>query len=160
MVRNWWGQTRNSNMSLFGTCGTQVGVGGGQAQRSDWRGGLHSLLTLLVVLCAGHVRRALFLLPASQKWQVGFWSFCIFLLIICPNIAACMQLFLVPYSFFVLCCLKRRWSRCKHCRVLGPTSQLVSVSFPRSLSPYLMTSWATNKLWIILVLMTNLKKKN
>ena len=41
----------------------------------------------------------------------------------------------------------------------SPRSQLVSVSFPRSLSPYLMTSWATNKLWIILVLMTNLKKK-
>ena len=81
------------------------------------------------------------------------------LLIICPNIAACVQLFLVPYSFFVFCCSRRRLSRCKHCRVLEPRSQLVSVSFPRSLCPYLMASWATNKLWIILVLMTNLKLK-
>ena len=43
------------------------------------------------------------------------------LLIICPNIAACVQLFLVPYSFFVFCCSRRRLSRCKHCRVLGPS---------------------------------------
>ena len=32
---------------------------------------------------------------------------------ICLN-CACMQLFLVPYSFFVFCCLRRCLPRCKH----------------------------------------------
>ena len=32
----------------------------------------------------------------------------------CPN-CACTQLFLVPYSFLVFCCLGRGVSRCKHC---------------------------------------------
>ena len=34
--------------------------------------------------------------------------------VICPN-CACTQLFLVPHSFFVLCCSRRNLSRCKHC---------------------------------------------
>ena len=45
----------------------------------------------------------LFLPLALQKWQLGFWSFCILLSIICPN-CACTHLFLVPHSFFVFCC--------------------------------------------------------
>ena len=45
---------------------------------------------------------AVFLLPALQKWQLGFWSFCI-LLIICGN-SIDRQLFLVLYSFFIFCC--------------------------------------------------------
>ena len=60
------------------------------------------------------MRSALLLLPALQKWQLDFWSFCIFLSIICPN-CACTQLFLVPYGFFVFCFSRRRLSRCKHC---------------------------------------------
>ena len=40
------------------------------------------------------------LLLVLQKWQLGFWPFCIFLFIICLNYA-CMHLFLVPYSFFL-----------------------------------------------------------
>ena len=50
---------------------------------------------------------------ALQKWQLGFWSLCIFLSIICPN-CTYMQLFVVPYSFFVFCCSRRCLSRCKH----------------------------------------------
>ena len=61
----------------------------------------------------------------SSEVAVGFfWSFCILLSIICPN-CTCMQLFLVPYSFFVFCCLRRRLSRCKNCskgsQVPGPS---------------------------------------
>ena len=66
----------------------------------DPKGGLGGLPTPLVVLFAGILPRTLLLLPASQKWQLGFWSFCILLSIICPNCTG-MQLFLVPYSFFV-----------------------------------------------------------
>ena len=82
------------------------------------------------VVCREHaqypafVTDTLFLLPPLQKWQLGFWSFCILLSIICPN-CACMQLFLVPHSFFVFCCLRRCLSRCKHCskvsQVPGPS---------------------------------------
>ena len=62
---------------------------------------------------------ALLWLPALQKlrqeWPFGFfWSFCIFLSIICTN-CTYMQLFLVPYDFFIFCCWKRHLSRCKHC---------------------------------------------
>ena len=56
-------------------------------------GGLGGLPTPLVVLCAGIVAG-------------GLWPFCILLFMICPNCAG-TQLFLVPYSFFVFCCLKR-----------------------------------------------------
>ena len=70
--------------------------------------------------------------PGSSEVAVGlFWSFCILLSIICPS-CTCTKLFLVPYSFFVFCCLRRRLSRCKHCskvsRVPGPRSQPVSIS--------------------------------
>ena len=43
--------------------------------------------------------------------SIILWSFCIFLSIICPN-CACMQLLLVPYTFFVICSSKRHLSRC------------------------------------------------
>ena len=71
------------------------------------------------VVCWGHAQHPAFapdtliLLPAPQKWQLGFWSLCIWLFMIRPN-CACTQLFLVPYSFFVFCCWRRRLSRCKH----------------------------------------------
>lgn len=52
----------------------------------------------------GHVQ---FLLSSRllQKWQLGFRSFCVFCLIICRK-WACMQLILVPCSFFVFLMLK------------------------------------------------------
>ena len=56
----------------------------------------------------------LFLLRALQRWQLGFWSFHILLSIDLPQLAS-MQLFLVPYSFFVFCCWRRRVSRYKQC---------------------------------------------
>ena len=73
-------------------------------------------------VCRGHAQYPAFapdtqfLLWALQKWQIGvfFWSFWIFWSRICPN-CACIQLFLVPYSFFVFGCLRRNLSRCKHC---------------------------------------------
>ena len=61
--------------------------------------------------CRGHVQYPAFA-PGSSKVAVGgfglFWSR------ICPNYTW-MQLFLVPYSFFVFCCWRRGVSRCKHC---------------------------------------------
>ena len=69
----------------------------------------------------GGVFNTMLLLPTFQKWQLGFCCFCI-LFIICPN-CECMQLFLVPYSFF--CCSRRLLSRCRHCskgsQVLSPS---------------------------------------
>ena len=62
-------------------------------------------------VCRGHVQYPAFA-PGSSKVAVGgfglFWSR------ICPNYTW-MQLFLVPYSFFVFCCWRRGVSRCKYC---------------------------------------------
>lgn len=77
------------------------------------RVGLSALPTPLVVLCAGIMDSTLLLLQTPQKWQSGFWSFCIwFIICSCPK-CACVQLFLVLYSFFAFCC-SRCFSRCKH----------------------------------------------
>lgn len=38
--------------------------------------------------------------PGTSEVAVGFWPFCILLFEICPN-CTCLQLFLVPHSFFV-----------------------------------------------------------
>ena len=70
------------------------------------------------VVCRGHAQYPAFapatLLPALQNGSWSFWSFCILLSIICPN-CECMQLFLVPYSFFVFCCSRRHLSMQKLC---------------------------------------------
>ena len=65
-------------------------------------------------MCRGHAQYpafapdTLFLLQALQKWQLGFFGlFVSFGSRICPN-CACTQLFLVPYSFFVILLLKER----------------------------------------------------
>ena len=44
-----------------------------------------------------------------------FWSFYIFCPEFASTIPAIMQLFLIPYSFFVFCRSRRCLSRCKHC---------------------------------------------
>ena len=67
--------------------------------------------------CGVHVQYPAFI--SVSKWQLGFWSFCI-LFIICPNWAY-TQLFLVPCSLFVFCCLRRCLSRYKHG---SPSSQM------------------------------------
>ena len=60
----------------------------------------------LVVLCAVCMHSTLLLLPTPQKWQLGFLVFLYLLSRNCPS-CTCTQLFLVPYSFFVFCCLRR-----------------------------------------------------
>ena len=75
--------------------------------------------------------------PGSSEMAVGvgfFWSFISFGSRICPN-CACTQLFLVPYSFFVFCSLRRGVSRCKRC---SKGSQVPGLSHsPReTLHPY------------------------
>lgn len=55
-----------------------------------WRGGLSGLPTSLAVLCAECMCSTLLLLHfTSQKWQLGFWAFCILLFIICPHLCIC-----------------------------------------------------------------------
>lgn len=46
--------------------------------------------------------------PSSSEVTVG--SLCILFFIICPSCAC-----IVPQSFFLFCCLRRCFSRCKHC---------------------------------------------
>ena len=89
--------------------GVRVGTDPGSGLRGGLGGRPHPLGG---AVCRVHAQYPA-LLPTPQKWQLGFWSFCI-LFIICPN-GACTQLFLVPYRFFVFCCSRRRLSRWKHC---------------------------------------------
>ena len=62
--------------------------------------------------------------PGSSKvavaWVLGgfFGLFVSFGSRICPN-CACTQLFLVPYSFFVFCSLRRGVSRCNVCSIVA-----------------------------------------
>ena len=74
------------------------------------------------MLCTEHMHSTLLLLPDIQKWQLHFLVSLDLLFRICPN-STCTQLFLVPYSFFVFCCL-----RSKRCSTVakGPRSQPVS----------------------------------
>ena len=67
---------------------------------------------LVVVLCAGLMEKSLPLLPAAQKWQLVSGIFGILLFIIAPT--APVQLFSVPFGFFVFCCSRKYLSRCKH----------------------------------------------
>ena len=73
---------------------------------------------------AGGTCSTLLLLPALQKWQLGFWSFRILFSVICTY-CACTQLFSLPYRFFIFYCLRKRLSWGKHCskgsQVPGPS---------------------------------------
>ena len=53
----------------------------------------------------GVMNSTLLLFLTPQKWQLGFWSFCIFLFLVCTA----TQLLLVPYSFFVFCCWRKQF---------------------------------------------------
>ena len=68
-------------------------------------------------------------LPIPWWCCVGFWSFCILLLVICPN-WACTLLVLVLYSFFVFWCLRRLLSRCKPCSTGSQVSHLHQLPSP------------------------------
>ena len=137
------GQTRNSGKALLGLPTAQRGGrtrnrfpcllnppdrraswfliyslerGEGCVQGSSQRGGLGGLLNPLVGLSAGSMHRTLFFLSSLQKWQLRFLVFLYLLSRICPNCQGFMQLFLVPYSYFVFYCWRRGVSRCMHCR--------------------------------------------
>ena len=62
-----------------------------------------------------------------------FWSLCIFYPEFASSANKCMWLFLVLYSFFVFCCLRRGVSRCRHCSTAsrGLGFQTVSLSTER-----------------------------
>ena len=119
-----------------GFYGVRVGVG----QELGQRGSLGGFPTPVVVSCAGDMCSSLLplLTPCFcfQKCFISgnFWSFCI-LSITCLN-WACLQLLLVPYSFFVFRGLKSCLFRCKPCRKwfqvsLGP-GQVRHWAFPHS----------------------------
>ena len=66
-----------------------------------WGSGLlWSAHTLCGAVCRDHAQYPT-LAPGTSEETVGFWPFCVLLFIICPT-CACMQLFLVPSTLFVL----------------------------------------------------------
>jgi len=67
-----------------------------------WGRGSGGLPTPLVVLCAAVMPSVLLLLPVIQKWQLVCGL--LYLWFIIAPTAVCVQLFLVPCSFLVLCC--------------------------------------------------------
>ena len=74
-------------------------------------------------VCRGHAQYPA-LLQALQKWQQGFFGhFCILWSLICHS-CAYTQLFLVYYSFFAFCYLKRHSLRYKHCSTAAKGSQV------------------------------------
>ena len=89
-----------------------------RVQGSGWRDGLGGSPTPRWCCMQGHAQlsvKSLFLLQALQKFQLDFL---VSFYLLCPEFApttACMHLFLVPYSFFILCCSWRGVSRCKRC---------------------------------------------
>ena len=62
--------------------------------------GLAQVLCPLLWWCCVHSTLLLLLIP--QKWQLGFG----FLYLVISMFQLCMHTVLVPYSFFVLCCLE------------------------------------------------------
>ena len=90
--------------------GVRVGAGPGVGPEGWLRCSAHPFGGSV---CRGQAQYPAFAPGSSEVAVEFFWSFCIFLSIICIN-CTCMQLFLIPSSFFVFCCLRRRLSRCKH----------------------------------------------
>ena len=90
--------------------------GWGCVQGSGQRGHLGVLPTLRWWCVQGHVQSPAFA-PGCLEMAVGVSrSLCIF----CPGFAlpcACVQLFLILYTFFVACCLSRGVSKGKHCSI-------------------------------------------
>ena len=66
---------------------------------SDWRSSSAGKATRW---SWGQGHSVLLLLPAPGKWQLGFWSLCILLFMICPSCTS-RQVFVVPCSLFVFC---------------------------------------------------------
>ena len=97
----------------------------GCVHRLGRRGGLGGLPTLRWWCVRGHVQSPAFA-PGCLEMAVGVSrSLCIF----CPGFAlpcACIQLFLILYSLFLCCCLRRCLSRCRQFSTAakGPGSSL------------------------------------
>ena len=113
---------KTSKMSPWSLPG--AGLGGGWRASSlnkvkvgvDWWVGPEGQLRWSAHPLSGTVCRCVYtqhpvLLPAPQ---LDFGLFISFVSLIWPN-CACRQLLLVPYSFFVFYCSRRRLSRSKHC---------------------------------------------
>ena len=107
--------------------GMRVGVCPGMRTEGWFRWFVHPLGS---VVCRGRVQYPAFA-PGTSKVAAGFlvwvFLFLFFSYLVVQNLpnCTCMQLFLVPYSFFLFCCLRRCLSRYKHyCKrsyVLGPS---------------------------------------
>ena len=92
-----------------------MGKWGRGVQGLSWRGGLGGTQPSRGIVCRRQAQYPV-LAPSSSEAAVGvFWSFHILLSVICPQYT-CLQVFLVPYSFFVFYCSRRCLSRCKRSR--------------------------------------------
>ena len=120
-----WG---NLVLTLFPLYGVRVGVCLGIRPEEWLRWFAHPFLG--GVVCRGHTQYPVFA-PGSSEVALGlFVSFLVSVYLlsrICPK-CPCMQLFLMPSSFFVFCCSKTGLSRCKRgCTAAkGPRFQPVS----------------------------------
>ena len=99
----------------------------------------------------GSLLRLQLLLPALQKWQLGFELWILF--IICSNLT-CVQSYLVPYHFFIFCCSRRLLFRCKHCRKGSLVSAFLNIPWEHfSTTQKLvwncnrMSVWLTSENW-------------
>ena len=84
------------------------------------------------VECRGHALNF-----CSWLFRNGFFCVCVFLYLLsrmCPN-CTCMQLCLVPDSFFVFCCWRKCVSKCKH----GSKASQVPASLKGTESRLVMT---------------------
>jgi len=86
----------------------------------------------------------LFLLPALQQWHLEFWSFLYLFVHNLPQLL--MQLFLVPYNFFVFYCPS------KHCpgastAAKGPRPQPVSGDIVFEVNYNKHHSWGNKSSW-------------
>ena len=75
------------------------------------------------IVCRGHARHSVH----SKVAVLDFFISLYLLSRICTN-CTCMQLFLIPYSFFVFCCARRDVSRCKQCSTAEKGFRFQSVS--------------------------------
>lgn len=88
---------------------------GRSASRDLAEGWLRWSIHLLGWCCVqGCLGNTVLLLPAPQKWQLGFIP-CSLSFIICPHMQTCAVIFRPFCSFFAFRCWRKRLFRCKHC---------------------------------------------
>ena len=97
-----------------------------------WYLGLRGVLgvcpPLGAAICRDHVWYPVFA-PGTSEVTVGVLAF---LYLVAHNLSHCsgMQSFLVPFSFFVSCCLRRFLSRCKQCTKGSQVPACLSITAP------------------------------